>query len=177
MESTSTARLGIDIGKVIIDGPAHPGGGDTAFFEGDTATYLATPAMAGSFAAIARLTERFGGRVWLVSKCGPRIEDRSRRWLDHHDFFGRTGIEPGHLRFCRERPDKAVHAAELGLTHFVDDRPDVLGHLAGIVAHRFLFGPQRRPPATGLIPVADWAAAEQAIAARLDHEAGNARTR
>jgi hypothetical protein len=173
METTTTARLGIDIGKVIIDGPAHPRGGDTAFFQGDTATYLATPAMAGSFAAIARLTESFGGRVWLVSKCGARIEGRSRRWLDHHDFFGRTGIDPDHLRFCRQRPDKAVHAAELGLTHFVDDRPDVLRHLAGIVPHRFLFGPQRRRPATGLvIPVTDWADAEQAILARRELSGG-----
>jgi hypothetical protein len=30
--------LGIDIGKVIINGPAHPGGGDTAFFSGDEET-------------------------------------------------------------------------------------------------------------------------------------------
>jgi 5'(3')-deoxyribonucleotidase len=167
METTTTARLGIDIGKVIIDGPAHLHGGDTAFFQGDTATYLATPAMAGSFAAITRLAEHFDGRVWIVSKCGARIEDRSRRWLDHHDFFGRTGIDPEHLRFCRQRHDKAVHAAELRLTHFVDDRPDVLSHLAGIVTHRFLFGRQHQPTADGLIPVADWAEAQQAITARL----------
>ena len=32
-------RLGIDIGRVIIDGPAHPGG-DTAFFSGDERLFV-----------------------------------------------------------------------------------------------------------------------------------------
>jgi hypothetical protein len=36
-------RLGIDIGRVIIDGSSHPEGGDAAFFQGDEATMLATP--------------------------------------------------------------------------------------------------------------------------------------
>jgi len=40
-------RLGIDIGRVITNGPAHPGG-DTAFFQGDEATMLATPEMPGA---------------------------------------------------------------------------------------------------------------------------------
>lgn len=77
MNRTTTPRehrLGIDIGRVIIDGPSHPGGGDTAFFSGDEATMLATPEMPGCVPAIARLTELFGGRVWLVSKCGPRVQ-------------------------------------------------------------------------------------------------------
>jgi hypothetical protein len=87
-------RLGIDIGRVIIDGSAHPDGGDTAFFAGDEATMLATPEMPGALAAIARLVTRFDGRVWLVSKCGPRVEARTRRWLAGHDIAGRTGLAP-----------------------------------------------------------------------------------
>jgi hypothetical protein len=87
-------RLGIDIGNVIINGPAHPGGGDTAFFTGDEATMLATPEMDGAVAAITRLMGRFGGRVWLVSKCGPRVQARTLRWLDAHRFSERTGLPP-----------------------------------------------------------------------------------
>ena len=74
-------RLGIDIGRVIIDGPAHRGAGDTAFFEGDEAAMLATPEMAGSFPSIGRLVDLFAARVWLVSKCGPRVQARTLRWL------------------------------------------------------------------------------------------------
>jgi hypothetical protein len=51
----------------------------------------------------------------------------------------------------------------LGLTHFIDDRTDVLDHLRGVVPHLYLFGVQ-----TGAIPpwtvhVIDW----PAVGARL----------
>jgi hypothetical protein len=42
---------------------------------------LATPEMPGAFEAIAALTSQFGGRVWLVSKCGPETQRRTLRWL------------------------------------------------------------------------------------------------
>jgi hypothetical protein len=173
--TTSTARLGVDIGRVLIDGSSHPGGGDTAFFQGDTATYLATPEMAGAFEAVARLAALVDGRVWLVSKCGARVEGRTRDWLAHHRFAERTGVDQGNLRFCRRRPDKARHCAELGITHFVDDRPDVLTHLDGIVGHRFLFGPQTSAPPAGTVPVADWVRAEAALRAAGLSRAGSPR--
>jgi hypothetical protein len=141
----SEPRLGIDIGRVIIDGSAHPGGGDTAFFNGDEATMLATPEMAGAVDVIARLVTRFHGRVWLVSKCGPRTQARTRQWLHSHDFHRRTGMSPEHVRFCRTRPDKRVHCEQLGLTHFVDDHPEVHAAIRGAVEHQYFFGPQRHP--------------------------------
>ncbi len=159
------ARLGIDIGRVIIDGPAHPGGGDTAFFTGDTATMLATPEVAGSVAAIARLVARFGGAVWLVSKCGPRTEDRTRQWLAAHDFYGRTGLSPAHVRFCRTRPEKRLHCEELGLTHFVDDHPEVHAAIRGAVAHQYLFGPPRAAVPDYVHHAPTWADVERLITA------------
>ncbi|GLY31921.1 hypothetical protein [Kineosporia sp. NBRC 101731] len=160
-------RLGIDIGRVIIDGSAHPGGGDTAFFSGTEQIMLATPEMAGAFAAIARLTELFEGRAWLVSKCGERVQQRSRRWLAAHDFHARTGIPPEHLRFCRERRDKRIHCLDLGLTHVVDDRPDVHAAIADVVPHRYLFGPQRPCVSGDATRVANWAETEAAITRQL----------
>ena len=138
-------RLGVDIGRVIIDGSAHPHGGDTAFFEGDEATMLATPEMAGAVAAISDLVELFTGNVWLVSKCGPRVQARTERWLHARDFFVRTGLPPDHVRFCRARGDKRAHCVELRLTHFVDDHPEVHAAIRGAVGCQLFFGPQRQP--------------------------------
>jgi hypothetical protein len=168
-------RLGIDIGKVIINGPAHPEGGDTAFFTGDTARMLRTPPMPGSFEAIARLVTLFGLRVWVVSKCGERVERRTLQWLEHHDFAGRTGIPPDHVRFCRRRADKAIHCAELGITHFVDDTLEVHEALRGLVPHLYLFGShQDQPPWLEHTPT--WASAEAAITATFaDTAAGRGR--
>lgn len=46
-----------------------------------------------------------------------------------------------HVHFCAERADKAPIAQRLELTHFIDDRPEVMAHLDGIVPHRILFQP------------------------------------
>jgi len=167
--NNETPHLGVDIGRVIIDGSSHPTGDDTAFFKGGMDNALRTPAMAGAFESIARLTARFDGHVWLVSKCGDRVQARTREWLAHHRFFERTGIDPEHLRFCRQRPEKAIHCRELDITHFIDDRLDVLDALEGIVAHRYLFGPQRSQYVTGDVTIElDWPAAESSVGATLD---------
>jgi hypothetical protein len=139
-------RLGIDVGRVIINGPGHPGGGDTAFFRGDEAALLATPEVDGALTVIARLVELFDGRVWLVSKCGPVVRARTLRWLDGHDFYRRTGLPAEHVRFCLRRPEKRGICEELALTHFVDDHPEVHEAIRGTVDYQYLFGPQKRLP-------------------------------
>ena len=171
MTASREPRLGIDIGRVIIDGPSHPGG-DTAFFSGDEAAMLATPEMAGCVPAIAQLSQLFGGRVWLVSKCGPRIQARTLRWLDARDFWDRAGVPRDQARFCRERREKRAHCLELGLTHFVDDHPEVHSAIRGAVELQYFFGPQRTPvPAYG-IHVRTWAEAVATIMASAGGEEG-----
>lgn len=129
-------RLGVDIGGVIIE-PADDDA-DTSFFG---AHYLRTPVVVGAFDALAALGAAFD-EVHLVSKCGEATERRTREWLAHHDFPARTGIPVERVHFCRTRPDKAPIAGRLGLTHFVDDKLEVLGYLDS-VPHRFLFRPRK----------------------------------
>jgi len=155
-------KLGVDIGRVIIDGRGPGGTGDTQFFSGDTARMLATPAVPDAFAVLARLVPLFD-EVWLVSKCGDRVRGHTRQWLDHHDFAARTGIPRKHLRFCLKRPEKAGHCRELGITHFVDDKLDVHQALRGIVPHRYLFGPQPAPLPPWVRHTLTWAEVEAAI--------------
>ena len=160
-------RLGIDIGRVIISGSSHPSGSDTAFFDGNEAAMLATPEMAGAVEAIGRLVELFDGRVWLVSKCGRRVQERTLRWLDGHDFYARTGLDRGHVRFCLARADKRGHCIDLGLTHFVDDRKDVHEAILGTVSHQYLFGPQRGPAPSYVTSVSSWRVLERLITTSL----------
>jgi hypothetical protein len=165
-------KLGIDIGRVLIS-PDPAGGGDTSFIGGSIQAALATPPYEGMFEAVPQLARMFGGRVWLVSKARPKMQEKTRLWLAHHRFFERAGIASDQLRFCLERPQKAEHCRELALEYFIDDRLDVLEHLEGVVPQRFLFGPQKEglrvPP--GITPVADWPAALAAVAARLPVQA------
>lgn len=154
--------LGVDIGRVIIPGD----GPDTSFVGGSEADALRTPPIEGALESLSRLRAAFGGRVWLLSKCGPRVQARTRRWLDRHRFFQATGIPYGQVRFCLERREKAPICGELGIGLFVDDRLDVLDAMRDVVAFRFQFGATSSP--AGIVPVPTWLAAEAAILAALD---------
>lgn len=127
-------KLGIDIGGVIMDRAND--GTDTSFF---SANYLQTTEVRGASEAIHRLvTERFGEDVFLISKCGVRVATKTLHWLDHRRFYATTGIKQEHVHFCRERHEKAGICEELGITHFVDDRLEVLSHLT-MVGTLYLF--------------------------------------
>lgn len=120
--------LGVDIGGVIIDRVND--GTDTSFF---TDNYLQTTAVPGVFDALRQLVEkRFGDKVFLVSKCGQRVQNKTLHWLDHHFFYDITGIGRNHVQFCRERHEKAGICEKLGITHFIDDRLEVLGSLTTV---------------------------------------------
>lgn len=164
-ENATQPRLGIDIGRVIIEGDRP--GGDTSFIGGGIEDVLATAPIEGALEAVERLRVVFNGNVWLVSKVGKRMEEKTWIWLRHRRFSDATGVRETHVRFCRERPQKADHARQLGLTHFVDDRLDVLEHLRGLVPHLFLFGPESIHAPEWVTPVAGWSEAEQEILATL----------
>ena len=150
--------IGIDIGRVLIEGD----GPDTSFLGHDEERAMRAPAMPHAFESVARLVKQFAGRAWLVSKCGAKIEARSRRWLELHRFYEATGFDRQKLRFCRTRPEKALIARELGLTVFVDDRRDVILSMQGIVPVRIHFGVASTDVA-GAIAAATWLEAERAI--------------
>jgi hypothetical protein len=160
---TQNARLGIDIGGVLISRPHD--GEDTVFFGESLDAALETPPMEGMFDAVSALATLFAGRVWIVSKCGRRIQDRSRLWLDHHHFHDRTGVPADHVHFCRDRAGKVPICRDLGITHFIDDRLDVLGHLDGVVPNRYLFGPGPGPTPTGIVRLETWRDAPRVLGA------------
>ncbi|MCX6714609.1 MAG: hypothetical protein NTX72_02245 [Candidatus Uhrbacteria bacterium] len=134
-------RLGIDIGKVIIDG-ARNDGTDTAFFSDN---FLRTTALPGAFEVIGNFVSQFKPEnVYLVSKCGLRVQEKSLAWLAHHKFWEQTGMNPNMYRFCLRRPEKAGICKALGITHFIDDRAEILVSMQGIVTHRYVFNPSDR---------------------------------
>lgn len=157
-------RLGIDVGRVLIS-PGDESAPDTSFIGGSLEDALRTPPYEGMFEVVPRLSQKFAAQVWIVSKCGPRVQERTRQWLRHHQFFERTSIDPANLRFCLQRPQKALHCAELGITHFIDDRLDVLEAMRDVVPQRLLFGPQRTSPPrdAGVRLVADWTEVAEAL--------------
>ena len=163
------AILGVDLGRVVIGGDSNQ---DTSFWGGRP---MQTPQIEGAFDSLRRLHELFAGRVFVVSKAGSRVETLSRQWLEQHGFHDTTGIGADHLNFVRERADKADVCALLAITHFIDDRLDVLGHLEGVVPHRFWFAPPGdaatdapTPTQTAVVPVIGWPDAVAKISSTLE---------
>ncbi len=162
-------RLGIDIGRVII-GPTIFGIDDTSFIGTTVEEAMTSKPAEQALEVIAHLVERFENNVWLVSKCGPSVQRKTLLWLDHWRFYELTGLPRDHIRFCLKRPQKRLHTDELMITHFIDDRVDVLEHLRGGVDHLYLFGEQksRAPHWTTAMP--SWREAEALIASSNSSE-------
>lgn len=135
--------LGLDVGGVILDFVPYR---DTelSFFSNN---YLNTPVVTDSIESIARLHQaQFADRVFLVSKTPDGKRDRVLAWLRHQNFFNRTGIPEENLHVCLERHEKEKIVRELGITHFVDDRAEVLEHMIGTVSHLYLFQELAKEP-------------------------------
>lgn len=126
--------LGVDVGGVIIDRVND--NTDTSFFGRN---YLQTTAVADAFEVLRALTDYFD-KIVVVSKCGQQTQDKTLQWLQQHDFYGITGIQKSDVHFCRERRDKSGICRRLNVTHFVDDRLEVLSYLE-TVEHLYLFQP------------------------------------
>ena len=131
--------------------PVKGGKADTSFLSGGLERALQTPPSPGAMEGVRGLVDAFAGQAWLISKAGPNVQEKTKRWLRHWDFYSETGLLRHHLRFCLERSQKAAHCKQLCITHFIDDRLDVLEHLRGLVPSLYLFGEQ---PRLGRVP--DW---------------------
>ena len=163
-------KIGIDFGRVIQGGPGAPSGQDTDFLGLPPLQAILCPHNEGALEIICDLASYAhlsGGDVWIISKCGTLVQAKTLAWLFANDFFKRTRINPANIRFCEKREDKAPIAAELGLTHFIDDRVGVLLPMAGIVKHRILYGPQEHATPEGLVHCVNWNAISQIIFTEL----------
>ncbi len=155
-------RIGIDIGRVLIC-PTINGVNDTSVLGTRLEQAIQTPPAPNAIAVVRSLVERAEGRVWIVSKCGPSVQRKSLAWLDHIDFYERTGVRRDHVHFCLKRHEKLGPAKRFGMTHFIDDRVDVLRHLRGAVPNLLLFGEDHTTPPTWARPVRDWRAVAEAF--------------
>ncbi len=147
--------LGVDFGGVIVKLVDRKQVSDTQL-SGTEGTEIAQE---GVFEAMAKIVSHFEGRVWIVSKAGPRMQAKTLAWLDAVDFYSRTGLDKSHVEFCRERQDKATICQKIEITHFIDDRVHIMQILRNVVPNIYFYGEET---AKGFCPpwatfVSDWA--------------------
>ena len=93
-----------------------------------------------SFKILSKIVEKFDN-VYIISRVNSQQRERSLAWLNSSEFFKKTGISPNNLFYCFDRRDKAIFGKALELTHFIDDRPEVLIHLNENI-FKILFAPK-----------------------------------
>lgn len=124
MKTTSPIIIGIDLGSTIVDRNTNP-------------RYPFPDAIR----VIKRVVDELCGpkQTFIVSKVNAEQKIWAKQWLFRNRFYNHTGIPMKNIRFCAERSDKAPICKELGITHFIDDRPEVLFYMKDIVQNRILF--------------------------------------
>ncbi|MES2570217.1 MAG: hypothetical protein V4710_09215 [Verrucomicrobiota bacterium] len=125
-------KIGIDFGGVIVKSAI--GGASIDLTAG---LDLMVP---GAFEGIAELVSMSEGKVWIVSKASHPTRVATRHWLDKTRFHQVTGFAPGNIHFCEKRQEKRAICESLGLTHFIDDSPDVIRHITEVVPNVYRFG-------------------------------------
>ena len=129
--------LGVDIGNVIINNRLN----DPEVNKVTEAVYAAFPPSDGVFDALKTLNEYFEGKVYLVSKCTEWAQTQILLWLKSHDLYAKTGIKEENVHFVRQRHEKDAVCRKLGITHFIDDRLEVLSHMIESTPNLILFQP------------------------------------
>jgi hypothetical protein len=120
----NSIRFGSDLGSTIVN----------------TATRRAYPDV---FRVLKNLVKRLGpAELFIISRVNEVQKVRAESWIANDGLFEMTGMLPENLFWCAERHEKGPIAEKLGLTHFVDDRPEVLIHMP-LVPHRILFNPRQ----------------------------------
>lgn len=131
--------LGVDIGNVIID-HRKTANGSVPFFLTDD--YLEAPPVDGAFETLRELSDIFKQSIHLVSKCDVITRDKNLTWLGHKQFYRHTATFRENVHFCNERRQKAEICEKLGITHFIDDKLEVLSSMIGKVGNLYLFRPE-----------------------------------
>lgn len=122
-----TPALGLDLGGTVRLGDRDSG-------------YTLAPGVVEVVAFLVRYY--FGSEVHIISKRPVEAWGPSYRWLYEQEFFARTGVLVGNVRFCIDHSVKMHTVQGLRVTHFVDNRLLVLALFTGVpfrYAYRPLF--------------------------------------
>lgn len=134
----SMQTIGLDVGGVIIDVPTRI---TQELWETLKARPDADILPVAPLVQMQRILRRFQ-HVYLVSAAtDPEMQARILSWLEHWKFWEVTGIPKDHIYFCRSASEKGNLCRKLKLSPhvFLDDTPQALESLGGIVPQRFFF--------------------------------------
>jgi hypothetical protein len=123
---------------------------------------------AGAGEGVHRLRPLFD-RVVVISRVDtPEEGEKVKNFILSH--FGELAIPDNDIYLCVRRDEKGPIAKELEITHFVDDRTEVLFYMTS-VKYRYAMNPTPKQledyPPTGMVVVQNWSEVVPLIIASL----------
>lgn len=82
-----------------------------------------------SFRVIKRILLEISPLAYIVSRVNEEQKTRAINWLYDNDVYAKTGLLKDNVFWCKERHEKGPIVQTLGITHFIDDRPEVMKYL------------------------------------------------
>ena len=105
-----------------------------------------------SFPMMRHLVHKYGAsNVFVVSKAGPAMVEKTKLWFQKTEFFERTGLAVDNVIFVRECEEKAGIVQSLNISIFFDDSYKVVRCLAPLPMMERIFWMSTQPEQIKLI--------------------------
>lgn len=114
-------KIGIDISGVLADNKhAHIKTRDYAVFS----------VMEDAINIVRKIASQHGAENIHIISCvkSHQLSFITGIWMETHNFLKETSVLLDNIHICSSLKDKAKIAKKLKLTHFIDNRPEVLNH-------------------------------------------------
>lgn len=160
--------LGLDFGNTIVDVSGCVQLAGKRFRDFNFEELRNAHPYPDAYDSVRKLSENWFSEVHIVSKCDQESEGNITLWLHIHHFLDGGLIPTNGIHFCREREDKAPICKRLGITHFVDDRVQVLKPME-TVPYRYRLGNRNDEPEgfqeipKGIVHVQNWTELKEEI--------------
>lgn len=91
-----------------------------------------------AFRVAKRIVTELDPNAVIISRVNEKQKQRALEWFKKENVLEQLGIKPENVYWCEQRCEKAPIVDKLGLTHFIDDRPEVMNYLSNEVVKIFI---------------------------------------
>lgn len=116
-------KIGIDINGVLANNKlSHINTRDYSIFS----------VMENAIKVVKKLVKHYGSEnIYIISRAQScQLSFITGIWMETHNFLQETNISLDNVKICTRLKDKAIIAEKLNITHFIDDRPEVLSYFS-----------------------------------------------
>jgi len=116
-------KIGIDINGVLANNKLP-------YFK--TQNYSIFSVMENAINVVKNLVKKYGAENIYIISCvqSHQLSFITGIWMETHNFLHKTNISLDNVIICTRMKDKSRIAEKLNLTHFIDDRPEVLNYFS-----------------------------------------------